>query len=117
MTGVATDGIPDDPQVQYFGTNNANASPLRDPDGDGQSNLFEFTAGVMPTRRLSRFSLSVAPIPGQPLQENITFSPRLPDRTYTLEFSLNLTSWNPLTGATISDRGARKTQSIGELAA
>ena len=62
----AADGVGDDWQFQYFGLNNPNAAPLLDPDGDGQNNLFEFTAGLVPTNPLSRFLVSIAPVPGQP---------------------------------------------------
>ncbi len=41
---------------------------LRDPDGDGQSNLFEFTAGLAPDDPKSRFVHAVAPVAGQPGQ-------------------------------------------------
>lgn len=45
----AGDGIRDDWQVLYFGTGNANAGPLLDPDNDGWTNLFEYQAGIVPT--------------------------------------------------------------------
>lgn len=41
-------------QIQYFdSTNNPNAAPNADPDGDGQNNMAEFLAGTNPTDRRS----------------------------------------------------------------
>ena len=52
----AGDGIGDDWQFQYFGLSNPNAAPLLDPDHDGHNNLFEFTAGIIPTDAASKFN-------------------------------------------------------------
>ena len=57
----AGDGLGDDWQVQYFGQNNPNAGPLRDPNGDGQTNAFEDTAGLVPNDPNSRFTFTIAP--------------------------------------------------------
>ena len=57
-------------QVRVF-FNNPNAGPALDPDGDGQTNLFEFTAGLIPTDPQSRFALAIAPVSGQPAQQKI----------------------------------------------
>lgn len=108
----AGDGIDDAWQVQYFGLNNPLAGPLADPDGDGQNNLFEYTAGVVPTDNNSRFLISIANIAGQPAQKNLMFSPRFNDRTYTVQTSLTLGSsavWGPLTTFTSSDNGLVRT--------
>jgi hypothetical protein len=108
----ASDGIDDAWQVQYFGLPpNALAGPVIDPDGDGQTNLFEYTAGLVPTDPLSRFSLRIAAVPGQPTQKRIIFSPRLSGRSYTVKFRLELTAgtWMPLTGATQNDAGSERT--------
>ncbi len=50
-------------QIQYFGsTNNPNAAPTADPDGDGQDNMAEFLAGTDPTGGASTFRItSIAP--------------------------------------------------------
>ena len=46
-------------QVQYFGsTNNPNAAPGADPDGDGQNNLAEFLAGTNPTNSASGLQIT-----------------------------------------------------------
>mgnify|MGYP003429983250 CR=1 FL=1 len=70
-----------------------------DPDGDGQSNHFEFTAGLIPTDPASRFTLAIAPVDGEPAQKALIFAPRLADRTYTVTFKADLTAaicWDPL---------------------
>lgn len=107
----AGDGLGDGWQVQYFGQNNPLAAPLLDPDGDGQTNAFEFTAGLVPTDPTSRFTLSVTAVPGQPTQKNITFTPRLADRSYTVSYKTDLSAaiWTPLSGGTTSDSGLQRT--------
>ncbi len=81
----AGDGIGDDWQVQYFGQDNPLAAPGLDPDGDGQTNAFEFAAGLTPTDPASTFHLRIERVPGQPGQKRIVFSPRLADRIYTVK--------------------------------
>ena len=107
----AGDGLDDDWQNQYFGLNNPNAAPTQDPDGDGQTNLFEFTAGLIPTSPASRFNLTLAPVTGQPTQKRAIFSPIVAGRTYSVEYRTSLTAgtWQPLTGTTQSDNGAERT--------
>ena len=107
----AADGLDDDWQNQYFGLNNPLAAPTQDPDGDGQTNLFEFTAGIIPTSPASRFNLTLAPVTGQPTQKRAIFSPLVAGRSYTVEYRTSLTSgtWQPLTGTTQSDNGAERT--------
>ena len=107
----AGDGLGDDWQVQYFGLDNPAAGPGSDPDGDGQDNLFEFTAGLVPTDPLSRFALNIAPVPGQHTQQNIIFGPIVAGRTYTVEYrdSLTVPPWALLTGTTQSEIGDERT--------
>ena len=107
----AADGIDDSWQVQYFGENSPNGLATADPDGDGQSNKFEFVAGVVPNDNTSRFSLRVANVAGQPSQRQLIFSPRLNDRTYTPQFRTSLTAgnWDPLSGTAQSDNGSERT--------
>jgi hypothetical protein len=107
----AADGIDDDWQVQYFGLNNPNAGPTFDPDFDGQNNLFEFTAGIVPTNANSYFRIEAASVPGQPNQKRIIFSPRFNDRTYTVQTGTTLLapSWLPLTTFTTSDAATVRT--------
>ena len=108
----AGDGLDDAWQNQYFGLNNPNAAPTADPDGDGQTNLFEFTAGLIPNDPASRFTLTVAPVAGQPAQKNVIFAPRLTGRTYTVKAKASLLtgSYLPLTNASApSDDGQVRT--------
>jgi hypothetical protein len=108
----AADGIDDDWQVLYFNLPpNPQAAPGADPDGDGQSNLFEFTAGLIPTSAASTFVIQALPVTGQPAQMRIVFSPRLAGRSYTVQTSTTLLapSWLPLTTFTISDDGTIRT--------
>ncbi len=107
----AGDSLGDDWQVQYFGLNNPLAAPTADPDGDGQNNLFEFTAGLVPNNAQSRFALKVAAVPGQPTQQRIIFSPLVSGRTYTVNVRPDLTTgtWTTLTGTTQSDAGPERT--------
>lgn len=107
----AADGLDDDWQNQYFGLNNPLAAPGVDADGDSHTNLFEFTAGLVPTNPQSRFALRNDPVAGQPTQKKIVFSPIVAGRTYTVEFRTSLTSgtWQPLTGTTQTDAGSERT--------
>jgi hypothetical protein len=107
----AADGLGDDWQVQYFGQDNPLAAPLLDPDGDGQNNAFEFTAGLIPTNPLSRFLVTIAPVSGQPTQKQVVFEPIVPGRSYTVKSSLDLAtgSWEALTGGILSDTGSQRT--------
>ena len=102
----ASDGIPDSWQLQYFGSNNPLAAPNADASGTGQNNLFKYIAGLNPTDPGSRFVSAVGPVSGS---HTITFGPRLTDRSYTVQFSTNLTDWLPLTGASTQDNGQTRT--------
>jgi len=106
----AGDGLADDWQFQFFGQDNPLAAPLLDPDGDDQNNAFEHTAGLNPTNPLSRFLVTIAPVPGQPAQKQISFEPVVPGRTYTVLTSPDLTtgSWEALTGGSTSDDGDQR---------
>jgi hypothetical protein len=88
----AGDALGDAWQVQYFGTNSPLAAPGLDPDGDGQKNLFEFTAGLVPTDAASVFRLRIEPVSGQPAQKRLVFSPVQADRTYVIKARTNLTA-------------------------
>ncbi len=88
----AGDALADGWQVQYFGTNNPLAAPGLDPDGDGQKNLFEFTAGLIPTDPASVFRFRIEPVPGQPAHKRLVFSPVLTNRTYTVKAATSLTN-------------------------
>ncbi len=100
----ASDGLDDGWQVQYFGSNNPLAAPSLDPDGDGHTNLFEFTAGLVPTSGTSRFTITLEPVPGQPGQKRLVFQPAVNGRTFTLQKSTTLApgSWVNVSGASVS---------------
>jgi hypothetical protein len=103
----AADGIDDSWQNQYFGTNNPMAAPGADPDGDGQTNLFEFTAGLVPTDPKSKFSIRIEAVAGQPAQRRIVFSPVNAGRVYAVEQRTSFASgaWQLLSGAIQNDNG------------
>lgn len=103
----AGDMLPDNWQVGYFGTDNVDAAPDADPDGDGQSNMFEYVIGTLPTNEASKFALEIAPVPGQPLQMDVIYDPVFPDRSYEVEYSLNLAggAWSDLQGESVSTNG------------
>jgi len=103
----AGDGIPDSWQAQYFGLGtNGQGNPkgvaTADFDGTGQTNLFKYVAGLNPTDG-SRFTLTIAPMSGQPGQMNVVFTPVVAGRTYTLTAKSGLPggTWNPLGGSAV----------------
>jgi hypothetical protein len=107
----AGDGLADNWQFQYFGLDNPLAAPRFDTDGDGQDNAFEFAAGLVPTDPLSRFTLSIAPVPSQAAWKQLVLHPIVPGRGYTVLASLDpgQGSWIPLAGASVADQGAQRT--------
>ena len=105
----AHDGLPDLWQVQNFGENNPRGVSSADADGDDQSNFAEFIAGTSPTNAESHFSIELATLPGEPSQKYLLFSPRLYDRSYTVEYSLDLgAGFKPLTNASQLDFDATR---------
>lgn len=107
----AGDGLDDAWQYQFFGANNPLAAPEADPDHDGFTNLFEYTAGVSPLDAGSVFSFHTDPVPGQPGRMSFIFSPRFADRTYTVRSSPTLpaAAWSDLVNFTVSDDGDTRT--------
>ncbi len=107
----AGDGLPDDWQVRYFGLNNPLADPGLDPDGDRQSNFFEYVAGLIPTNNASQFRLTITDVPGTPDHKNVTFTPRFADRNYSVEYRVDPDQgiFIPLTGSIIDDNGIQRT--------
>jgi hypothetical protein len=85
FASYAADGIDDAWQVLHFGLNNPLAGPGFDPDGDGQTNFFEYVATTIPINPNSLFRLSISNVLGQPTHKAITFSPRAVTRLYTTE--------------------------------
>lgn len=113
----ASDGVNDAWQLQYFGPNNPLAGPTHDPDGDGLSNLFEFTAGLLPNSSASRFTVTMEAVPGQPGQKRVTFQPANAGRTFTLLKSTTLGAggWTPVAGASVT--GNNSSRSLTDLSA
>lgn len=108
----AGDGIDDGWQVFHFGLDNPLAGPLMDPDGNGQNNLFKFTAGLDPNDPMSRFLLRIDPVPGEPQQRNLIFGPIIAGRSYQVLQSPDLSpaSWQPLPDTPpTSDAGDQRT--------
>lgn len=87
-------------------TNTGNAADSADPDGDGQTNFFEFVAGLIPTDPASRFEQRVDRSSGTP---QVIFSPRLADRTYEVQTSATLDGNWPEALGTTSDVGNERT--------
>ena len=104
------DGIDDAWQVQYFGLS-ANGLAGRDPDGDGQTNGFEYVAGTIPTNAASKFNLRIDNVAGHADQKAIIFSPRYGDRSYTTLWRTNVAtgSFAALSGSTTNDSGPERT--------
>jgi hypothetical protein len=107
----AGDGIDDAWQVQYFGVGNPQALPGGDPDGDGQTNRYEYIVGTIPTDPASLFRLRIEKVGGFPLRKNLIFSPRFPSRTYTPEYRVNVDSgvFAPVPLISTSDVGVERT--------
>lgn len=107
----AGDSLPDGWQVQYFGLNNPLAAPAVDASGTGQTNLFKYTAGLDPTDPVSRFTLAIAPVDGQPAQKDLTFTPVWADRTYAVEYTTDLVGgiWLPLSDGQENTTGQVRT--------
>jgi hypothetical protein len=102
----ASDGVGDDWQVQYFGLNNPAAGPAMISDGSGHSNLFKFTAGLIPFNAASRFLVSTSQPVGQPGARSIFISPTFADRSYKVYYSTDLSLWQLLEGPFSGSGGA-----------
>jgi hypothetical protein len=103
------DGLPDAWEIQYFGNTNAYTA-ASDPDNDGQTNLFEYTAGTAPNDPNSRFALHTASA-GAPGSMQIIFGPIVSGRSYVVETKTDLSApnWIVLTGTTQIDSGNIRT--------
>ena len=100
----AGDGLPDDWQVQYFGEDNADAGPNVDADGDGDSNLYEYHARLLPNDPTSFLSITLTPdaTEGDAL---LTLSPGKAGVSYAVSTKDSLldADWIPLTTMVGSD--------------
>jgi subtilisin-like proprotein convertase family protein len=94
-------------RLLHFGTfsNTGSAANDADPDGDGNKNLFEYVAGLLPNDPASRFNIRVEPVTDQPTHKKIIFSPIIGGRAYVLKSSTTLTdsSWADLASFTSED--------------
>jgi T5SS/PEP-CTERM-associated repeat protein len=97
------DGLPDLWTEAYFGHPTGQSNDLScaacDFDGTGQNNFFKYVAGLNPTNPASVFVFYIASVTNQPPQNNLFFTPLALGRTYTPQYSTDLTSgvWLPLT--------------------
>jgi hypothetical protein len=100
----AGDGLPDDWQVQYFGEDNADAGPNVDADGDGDSNLYEYHARLLPNDPTSFLDITLTPdaTEGGAL---LTLSPGKAGVSYAVSTKDSLldADWIPLTTMVGSD--------------
>jgi hypothetical protein len=90
------DGMADDWELAYFGTLARNGSG--DFDGDGQTDLQEFTAGTDPTNLGS--ILRVLTLTSSNGETRLFWS-SIPGKTYRVEFTTDLTDpqWSSLSAA------------------
>ena len=85
----AGDGIDDGWQVQHFGLDNPSAAPGVDADHDGQDNLGEWVADLVPTDPSSVFRLRIErSVPGTTL----VFGPVTAGRAYAVKYGFGLSS-------------------------
>jgi uncharacterized repeat protein (TIGR02543 family) len=86
-------------------------SDAGDDDGDGNSNYFEFIAGLDPKNPNSVFTVTLSPGGGLTNQTTIIFKPIISGRTYTVRSSDSLSpaNWQLLSNATSSDTGNERT--------
>lgn len=105
----AGDGLPDAWQHQYFGEDHPLAGPLDDADHDGDTNLFEYNAGLIPSDPASVFHFSFVPADGPGVR--ISLHPVLAGHNYTLQSSPDLSAgiWNDVPNVTLNDAGDTRT--------
>jgi hypothetical protein len=102
----AGDWLNDGWQILHFGLENPEGLAAADPDGDGDTNLFEFHAQLVPTDPASRFfkTLNVTGTTAR-----ITYGPIMPGSQYRILTSPNLADWTPLLGAGFTMQGNMRT--------
>jgi len=89
------DGLPDDWQANYFGTNpDAWPAPSTDSDGDGKSNRDEFLAGTSPVDKSSslRTELTLTSV-GRKLSWST-----VPGALYQIQTSADMSTWSDYGG-------------------
>lgn len=86
--GGDTDALPDAWEIEHFGTTAWGEND--DPDGDGLTNIQEYSAGTVPSNKGDRFTMSSqAPAGGN---FSITWS-SISGRSYDVQMSEDLSSW------------------------
>lgn len=104
----ANDNLSDAWQVSFFGENNPQGRADADPDHDGQNNLAEYIVGTSPADANSSFKVSFALGTGR--KPTVAFSPCLPNRSYSIEYTTNLIHpYMPLTTTSYTDNGFVRT--------
>lgn len=99
----AADGLPDAWQILHFGYRSSDAGPSADPDQDGQDNQTEWLAGTSPSNASSALRLTFDVSTPPPGTATLVFSPFLPDRTYTIEWSDGRQGdWTPIPGQPVN---------------
>src|SRR5439155_11856268 len=84
-------GLPDGWEYQFFGAPTGN-DPNADPDGDGQSNVAEYTSGTDPTNAAS--ALRITDVARQPNGDVVVSVSAVTGKKYVLLASTNLTSFS-----------------------
>ncbi|MDA7666563.1 hypothetical protein OAF58_00790 [bacterium] len=100
----ASDGIGDDWQFDHFGLDNPLAAPLLDPDGDGDNNLYEYNARLLPNDPTSFLDITLTPAAAEG-DALLTLSPGKAGVSYTIGYKDSLldADWIPLTTMVGSD--------------
>ncbi|MCK5528702.1 MAG: hypothetical protein KAI74_03380, partial [Kiritimatiellae bacterium] len=95
----ASDGIPDDWQVGYFGVGNSEAGATNNIDLDSADNTAEWIADTIPTDSNSYFRLTQVTTTSN--NASVYFESSA-SRIYNLEFTTNLTlaSWSSVSNQT-----------------
>ena len=94
----ASDGIGDDWQFDHFGLSNPLAAPLLDPDGDGDNNLYEYNARLLPNDPTSFLDITLVPDATQG-DALLKLSPGKAGVSYAVSYKDSLldVSWTTLT--------------------
>ena len=100
----ASDGIGDDWQFDHFGLDNPLAAPLLDPDGDGDNNLYEYNARLLPNDPTSFLDITLTPAAAEG-DALLTLSPGKAGVSYAVSYKDSLldADWIPLTTMVGSD--------------
>jgi len=89
-----------------------NSGPAGDDDGDGLSNLFEYVTDSDPLLPGASFTVSCAPVPGNPSQTQITYGPLIKGQTYIVKSSDSLNSGTWTSDNTFTPNTAMTTKAV-----